>query len=148
MASIISGLETSKHNAKAFMRQFELEREIWLEKKENCAFADPVKRAFQYNRMIGLFLNYGQRNKAEALYDEACRERVWCPNTDPRICDAYHKLVRARLSGIMDDESSDPVDRKEQEYLCSNRRHEFCAVLPQRSARINAKTDASRHSGK
>jgi len=143
MASMtfVSGLEPGKHNARAFMQQFEKEKAAWLEKKENCAFADPVKRAFQYNRMIGLFLHRGRQKEALDLYEEACRDRVWCPNSDRRICDAYHNLVRARFSGIIDDESSDSIDRMEQKYLCSARRHEFRAELPQRSTRKIAKID-------
>ncbi len=139
--TFVSGLEPSKHNAKAFMRQFIREKAAWREKREDCAFADPVKRAFQYNRMIGLFLHHGRQKEAQALYKEACRERVWCPNMDRRTCEAYHKLVRARFSGIMDDESSDPIDRIERKYLCSTQRHEFRAELPQRSARKIARID-------
>jgi hypothetical protein len=115
MTHFISSMAVDGHNAKAFMQRFWIERNGWEKKAEGCAFSDPVVRAFQYCRMIGLLANGNgmQQKMAYSLNEEARQKHVWTASVSPEKCRSYQKLAEKYLGGISSDDvdSDDELDR-------------------------------------
>ena len=142
MATFVSGLATEGHNAREFMRQFWIERDAW-NKKQTSIFMDPVARAFQYCRMIGLLVQKHRLPEAKELYGESCSERVW---SLLKTCEEYHKIVQEQFSRILDaespgaEESHDSCDEREQEYYSRHYQHEVLHMrthTPTKTAKID-----------
>jgi hypothetical protein len=112
MSAFVSGVAAHGHNAKAFMQQFWIEKEKWQQNDKECMFQDPVFRACQYARMIGL-LSKGtrdQRHSAQELNREA-GEHVWSSTVEPVKCRRYQKIAETYLGVMGEPEDEDSLDR-------------------------------------